>query len=535
MRAFAPLIVFVAAFYASVVAAQKPHEMFKTSDQCMACHNGLRTPSGEDVSIGVSWRASMMANSSRDPYWRAAVRREVIDHPTASAAIEDECAVCHMPMMRTEARLSGAEGEVFRHLRTDDDSRSNRLAHDGVSCSLCHQITDKNFGGAESFTGGYVVSPPAVPQPRPLFGPFRIERGLSTIMRSATMFLPTEALHVQQSELCATCHTLVTKARGPGGTVIGELPEQMSYLEWKHSAFAGEQRSCQSCHMPIVDADTPIASVLGAPRKGFARHTFVGGNFFMQRMLDRYRGELRPTATTEDINAAVSATVTNLQKSTAEVAVEHVSISDVRLVADVSVRNLTGHKLPTGYPSRRAWLHVTLRDRGGRMVFESGAIAPNGSIAGNGHDADPLRITPHYTEIDRPDQVQIYESIMGDSEGHPTTGLLTAVRYLKDSRLLPRGFDKTNAAPWIAVVGEAAADPDFSGGEDRVRYAIAVSATDGPFQLDVALRFQVISFRWAENLKAYKAEETTRFVGYYESMASWSSEVLATASREVSR
>ena len=33
-----------------------------------------------------------------------------------------------------------------------------------------------------------------------------------------------------------------------------------------------------------------------------------------------------------------------------------------RLLVDVTVRNLTGHKLPTAYPSRRAWLHVTVRD-----------------------------------------------------------------------------------------------------------------------------------------------------------------------------
>ena len=125
-----------------------------------------------------------------------------------------------------------------------------------------------------------------------MFGPFKIERGMTTIMRSATGFEPTEALHVRQSELCATCHTLVTKARGPKGEVIGELPEQVPFLEWKHSAYAGEQRSCQSCHMPVVEEDTPIASVLGAPRKGLARHTFVGGNFFMQRMLNRYRYEL---------------------------------------------------------------------------------------------------------------------------------------------------------------------------------------------------------------------------------------------------
>src|SRR5687767_13832893 len=96
----------------SVMYAQhSPHtEMFATSDRCIGCHNGLRTPSGEDVSIGAGWRASMMANSSRDPYWQASVRREVLDHPAAADVIQDECATCHMPMSRTEARLKGVEG-----------------------------------------------------------------------------------------------------------------------------------------------------------------------------------------------------------------------------------------------------------------------------------------------------------------------------------------------------------------------------------------------------------------------------------------
>ena len=61
--------------------AGHPDTLFHTSHECMACHNGLTTPTGEDVSIGVSWRASMMANSSRDPYWQASVRRELADHP----------------------------------------------------------------------------------------------------------------------------------------------------------------------------------------------------------------------------------------------------------------------------------------------------------------------------------------------------------------------------------------------------------------------------------------------------------------------
>lgn len=534
MRIFIPALISVAALAAAAVHAQNPSahgaEVFKTSDQCMACHNGLRTPSGEDVSIGASWRASMMANSSRDPYWQAAVRREAIDHRSVSAAIEDECATCHMPMSRTEARMSGEEGEVFDHLpAAGGDGRQDRLAHDGVACSLCHQITDKDFGAPVSFTGGYSVTPRATRESRPIFGPFKIERGLSAIMRSATGFQPTEAPHIQQSELCATCHTLITKARGSNGEVIGELPEQMPFLEWKSSEFAVEQRSCQSCHMPVVEEDTPIASVLGAPRKGFARHTFVGGNFFMQRMLNRFRDELGLTAPADEMETAISATLANLQTATADISVERASISNGRLIADVTVRNRTGHKMPTGYPSRRAWIHLSVRDRDGRTVFESGAVASDGSIAGNDNDSSPAGLEPHYTEINRSDQTQIYESVMGDIEGRPTTGLLRAVRYLKDNRLLPRGFDKHKADPWVAVIGEAATDPDFSSSGDRVRYAIDVAGLNGPFQIEAELRFQVIGFRWAENLRSYKAEETSRFVRYYESMASSSSEVLAKA------
>ena len=57
---------------------------FETSDRCVACHNGISTPTGEDISIGVAWRTSMMANSGRDPYWISGVRRETIDHPSCS-------------------------------------------------------------------------------------------------------------------------------------------------------------------------------------------------------------------------------------------------------------------------------------------------------------------------------------------------------------------------------------------------------------------------------------------------------------------
>ena len=498
---------------------------FQTADNCMACHNGMVTPEGEDVSLGVAWRATMMANSARDPYWQASVRRETIDHPLAREAIEDECAICHMPMARTLARASGRHGRVFELLPSvKGDSEEHRLAADGVSCTLCHQIGSDGLGTRSSFVGGFVIAPPEKDGSR-MFGPYDVERGRMSLMKSATGARPAESGHVRQSELCATCHTLYTEARGAKGEVIGTLPEQVPYLEWRHSAYEDEQ-SCQSCHMPRA-SQTPIASVVGEPRDHLGRHTFLGGNFFVLRLLNRYRHELGVTAPSPELDAAAHATMRQLQTTTASVSISRAQVVGGVLQAAIAVRNLTGHKLPTGYPSRRVWLHVTVRDRDGRIVFESGAITPRGLIRGNDNDEDGARVEPHYTEIRRDDEVQIYESVMAAPDGSPTTGLLRATQYVKDNRLLPRGFDKATAGADIAVHGGARADADFSAAGDDVRYAVPVGTAPGPVHITAELRFQPIGFRWADNLRSYDAAETRRFVAYYDAMAASSSTVLS--------
>jgi hypothetical protein len=346
-------------------------------------------------------------------------------------------------------------------------------------------------------------------------------------MRSATGFVQEEAPHVKQSELCASCHTLITDAYGPDGQVIGSLPEQMNYQEWQHSDFNREQRSCQSCHMPRAEGPIRASSVLGDARDSLARHVFVGGNAFMVRLLDRYRTELGVEALPKELDATARASIRQLQQDTAELGVSAPRVESGTLAFDVTIRNLTGHKFPTGYPSRRTWLHVTVRDAQGRVTFESGAFEPTGAIGGNDADADPATFEPHYEEITRADQVQIYEPILGDRTGAPTTGLLTAVRYLKDNRLLPRGFDKHTAAAEIAVHGGAQADADFAGGSDRVRYRVPAAGAS-PHRVEVELRYQPIAYRWAHNLERYDAPEPKRFVRYYTADASESSVVVAT-------
>jgi hypothetical protein len=498
---------------------------FQGGTECMACHNGLTTLAGEDVSIGVSWRASMMAHSSLDPYWQAAVRRETIDHPEHAAAIEDECSICHMPMTTYPARAADTLGKVFAHLppgRRDADP----LAADGVSCTVCHQIANERLGSPESFSGGYVLNTANPVGTLSMFGPFQIDDGRSHLMRSATRLTPTESNHLRRSELCATCHTLFTSALDAEGREVGRLPEQVPFLEWQHSAYR-DKRSCQDCHMPPVAEATPIASVLGPPRDGLSRHTFLGGNAFMLRMLNRYRHELGVTAPPHELEAAARATEQQLQADTATVRIADVRRTGASVAFDVNVENLTGHKLPTGYPSRRAWLHVTARDATGQVLFESGAVTPTGAIVGNANDEDATRYELHVDEIRSPDQVQIYESVMVDVKGTPTTGLLQGIRYIKDNRLLPRGFEKSTASADVAVHGAAIDDANFQSGGDRVRYRIDVSKAQGPVALEVELRFQTISFRWARNLGSYAAAETRRFTSYYGGMAQYSSLAIA--------
>ena len=509
---------------------------FRTSDACQSCHNTMIDSAGRDISIGVEWRASIMANAARDPYWHAAVRREIIDHPSRREHIEDSCSRCHMPMANEEWRAQGDSGQIFVHLPIGKDAtEGDRFAADGVSCTVCHQIQPDNLGSRESWTGEFIIDRTTPDDQRAIFGPFVIDSGRTRVMHSASRFIPTEATHLKQSELCATCHQLYTQPFDRNDRPIDiQFPEQVPYFEWYHSAYRGN-RTCQDCHMFPQPDSTPITSVLPQRRPEVNRHVFTGGNFFMLRMLNRYRGELGVTAMPQELNASAERTENFLRTETARIIVERTSLANDRLDATVFIRNLTGHKFPTAYPSRRAWVHLTVRDRNGNTVFESGALRRDGSIVGNNNDDNQAQFEPHRDVIDSPEQVVIYESIMVAPDGHVTTGLLTGVRYAKDNRLLPDGFDKHAVPSDIQVYGNARQDANFIAGSDRVRYTVRVNPANGPFRIDAKLWYQPISFRWAHNLEPYASFETQRFLRYYKSMSEVSGIVVAETTTTVER
>jgi hypothetical protein len=299
------------------------------------------------------------------------------------------------------------------------------------------------------------------------------------------------------------------------------------YLEWRHSRYAAE-KSCQDCHMKAVPEAMPIASILGEPRQGFRQHDFRGSNFFMPRLLNKYRHELGVTALPQELDAAALLAEEFLRDEAAKVSVEAPRLEGGRVVADITVENRGGHKLPTAYPSRRAWLHIAVKDARGAVVFESGRLEADGRIRGNDNDADAARYEAHHDEIASPDDVQVYEPILGDPAGAVTTGLIAAVKYLKDNRILPHGFDKATASREIAVAGRAAADANFTGGSDRVRLNAPVGNASGPFTVEVELLYQPIGYRWAQNLGPYNAAmEPARFLGYYNAMGAATAASLA--------
>ncbi len=480
-------------------------ERFATSPACSECHTNtgrseaMRDRAGRPVSQFDLWRSSMMANAARDPLWRAVVAAEVAGHPELAAEIEAKCLRCHAPMAvyDTPQRM-----EVL-----DGDGPDSLLGLDGVSCTVCHQIQEEGLGAPESWSGGFVI------------GDEREINALHEDLRAEPMelwtgFRPVLRPHQRRPELCATCHTLYN---GAG------FAEQTPYLEWQHAQVA---QTCQGCHVPQTDWDGEAISTQAANTRGgtddpelavrspFGRHLFVGGNTLMLSILRDQADWLRPNAPPEAFDATIAATRQQLTERAATLAVQGWRAGDAVEVT-VTVGNLAGHKLPTGYPSRRVWVRVEVRDVQGAVRFLSGDFDEAGRLLGP--TGAPLLseqaggpIEPHRDRVGH-GEVQVYEAVMADAEGAPSFSVLDARAYVKDDRLLPTGW-RPNPPADIAPVG-VDADPDF-GPTDVVHYRI--EDVVGPVEIRVTLLYQTVSGRFIAELAQVDVPEVRRFLDFYE-------------------
>jgi len=506
---------------------------FSGSGVCAECHDDdenaidplmvVNEDSGpRDVSINRAWRTSIMANSTRDPYWHAVVASELRRFPMLADEINDTCTRCHAPMANDFAKKENLPLQVFDSgsVETGDfvqgiysmDSTNEMYNHamDGVSCTLCHQMADDgNLGTDIGMSGGWVVNefPIENKSDRPAYGQYADPS--FAYMQEQSGYLAQYGAHISSSETCGSCHNLQTNPVDKDGNPVpgvSHFAEQMVYTEWQNSIFddaGSEPRSCQSCHMPKVNEPITFATAGGAePRNDFAEHTFLGANTVMQDMLKNFKTELGVDAdiTDEDFDESIARNREFLKTSASIELTEQGIVDDVMSV-DVTLTNLSGHKFPTGYHTRRAYLHVLVVDATGMLVYENGLINADGSIQGVLEDSSQDSYETHYDVITSPTQVQVYQAITGDAEGNQTHSLLTATQFLKDNRLTPLGFDKNAVSDDIGVYGDARYDQDFNNGKDTVTYQIPATGT-APYSVLVELRYQPMSFGALQTLFA---------------------------------
>ncbi len=159
----------------------------------------------------------------------------------------------------------------------------------------------------------------------------------------------------------------------------------------------------------------------------------------------------QPQASDAAFDQVIDLAREQLSSRTAQVEVGAGSRAGDALEVPVTVRNLAGHKLPTGHPTRRAWLRLRVWGGAGRLVFVSGEHDGAGRLVDRTGAPLPAEQAggptyPHRQRIAAEDEVQVWESVMHDEAGQPTYLLLRGEGYLKDDRLLPRGWSASHPA-----------------------------------------------------------------------------------------
>jgi hypothetical protein len=489
-------------------------EYFLGSSNCKGCHGsdtlGIASVdlNGNDINLYDDWESTMMALSAKDPFWRAKVNHEILVNPGHSDALQTKCTSCHAPMGHFTAMFKG------HATYTIADMLSDTLGLNGVACGGCHSIAKDSLGIPElEYSGKVHYDTSRVeygPFENPLVGPMELYVGL----------IPTYSPHMSRSQVCAPCHTLLTDAVNLSGVPTGtQFVEQATFHEWLNSDFNSDQ-PCQSCHMPKVQDPIVIANnILNLPpRSPFNRHKFQGANTFMLGLMKQNKNALGIDVLDARFDSTMASTKALLQTATLDMSAAIDSINSDTLYVSIELTNKAGHKFPSGYPSRRAFVQFAVVE-GGDTVFQSGMLRPDFEVAGQG-----AGVEPHYNVINREDQVQIYEMAMGDVNSNFTTVLERAFVNLKDNRLPPAGFTTSHYAYDTAkIVGDALTDADFNkvngvqgSGKDKLHYHIPLHGASGNFEIAAAVYYQTLPPRFLQEMFSYNGQFIDSFKQMYQ-------------------
>ncbi|HVF57124.1 MAG TPA: tetratricopeptide repeat protein [Pyrinomonadaceae bacterium] len=360
-----------------------PSDQFFPASRCASCH--------KDTHAG--WSESLHRNAGREPFYKESV--DILEK-TRGIEFTRHCESCHAPV----SLFSGALTKGSRESRAMDD--------EGVTCTVCHSITDVKLDG----TGSYTIRRPALlarADGTPVYGDVPDEAILADVPghRRAVM-RPL----LKSAEFCASCHKSVAPPELNGYKFIRGFS---TYDEWQQSGAShetvtpfyrrDEQVDCRKCHMPPVESADDKAAKDGS----IISHRWLGANtatplfygqtqqveqtieFLQDKVLNVDIFAVHREATGERV-AALDATAENSIAMT----------PGEELTAEVVIANRkAGHSFP---PELRdmyePWVEFEAIDGAGKTVFHSGFIKPDKTLDESAH---------------------VYKSILLDRAGRPLT------------------------------------------------------------------------------------------------------------------
>lgn len=363
------------------------------SAKCKSCHE----------EIFDQWADSNHKNLvGTNPYYLVV---EDLAAKVEGEAFRQWCMGCHNPSAITTGLVKKTTPTMDKLFESGAKTLINELkAHgnakleEGVSCITCHRITKvEDVGGNAAYTLNITQ---------------REKYAFEDSDNKAGQWLSEKLINAKpkghvdsymkpiykKSVYCATCHDEFTP--GSGSKIVS------TFKEWQNSPFNNpsdptKHKTCIDCHMTYLKDDqfSPFkgrSTDGGKIKKDVKVHYFAGSNHFLSGLKSKEHED----QTLQLLRTSAKLDV-DIKKTTINVGVKNVG---------------AGHHLPTGVADfRELWLDITVKDRTGKVVFESGKLKKDGNL---GDDARP------------------FMKVFGDKEGKPV-GLLfwRYEKLLSDTRI----------------------------------------------------------------------------------------------------
>jgi Flp pilus assembly protein TadD len=361
-----------------------PSASFFPASRCVKCHHDSHE----------QWSESLHRNAGREPFYKESV--DILERQRG-VEFTRHCESCHAPV----ALLSGALTTGSRELRALDD--------EGVTCTVCHSVTEARLDG----TGSYTIRRPALLEREdgtPVYGDVSDEAIMADVPgHKRAMMRPL----LKTPEFCASCHKSVAP---PALNNYKFIRGFSAYDEWQQSGQSREavspfyrkerQVACRSCHMPAVEAVNDCAAKEGV----IASHRWPGANtatplfYGQKRQFEETVAFLKDKVLNVDIFAVRREATGEVSAALAQSAANLFRLKPgEELCAEVVVANRkAGHSFP---PELRdmyePWVEFEALDASGKTVFHSGFVRSDRTLDESAHVYKSVLLDPHSRTLTR--------------------------------------------------------------------------------------------------------------------------------------